>query len=121
TIAILGILSTILFISIPRAKASARQAQCLNNLRQHGLALANFLSENSVYPFVANPKYKTGGYPEHGKFFMHALSRSGLGPLPARSTEPTVYDCPSGFEISRGVVIQRSSLSSSYGYNAFGL
>jgi prepilin-type N-terminal cleavage/methylation domain-containing protein/prepilin-type processing-associated H-X9-DG protein len=50
-IAVIGILIALLLPAVQAARESARRAQCGNNLRQIGLALANYQSALRVYPF----------------------------------------------------------------------
>jgi len=49
-IAIIGILIALLLPAIQAARASARRAQCKNNLRQFGVATQNYLEVNRLFP-----------------------------------------------------------------------
>lgn len=51
-VAVIGILASILLGSLARAKVSARSTICLNQMRQLGVAVSNYMSDNQYYPAV---------------------------------------------------------------------
>lgn len=55
-VSIIGILTTILLPSLQKARDSAHTAVCLNNVKQVGVALINYSSEDEILP-VSNRRW----------------------------------------------------------------
>jgi prepilin-type processing-associated H-X9-DG protein/prepilin-type N-terminal cleavage/methylation domain-containing protein len=64
-IAIIGILAALLLPAISQLKRRAQQIQCANNVRQFGIGLQAFVTDNNSYPLYCDPEYTNGVYPEN--------------------------------------------------------
>jgi prepilin-type N-terminal cleavage/methylation domain-containing protein/prepilin-type processing-associated H-X9-DG protein len=61
TIAVIAILAALLLTALSRSKGSAKRTQCINNLRQLGLACRMYADENSDR--LPTPKVPVGNWP----------------------------------------------------------
>jgi prepilin-type N-terminal cleavage/methylation domain-containing protein/prepilin-type processing-associated H-X9-DG protein len=108
-IAIIGLLAALLLPALSRAKAQAQSAACKNQLRQTGLAMAMYLSENRRYPPFGNSKQ---------------IWAEWLYPYQRLSSTNRAWHCPA--YLSRGGSVRLSLPPGSpgpwsYSYNAFGV
>jgi prepilin-type N-terminal cleavage/methylation domain-containing protein len=82
-IAIIGILVALLLPAIQAAREAARRTQCLNQVRQMGVAVQNHLSAQKVFPTGGNSpnprieNYTTGGTNNPGR--ANGPNKQGLG------------------------------------------
>jgi len=120
-IAIIGILAALLLAGISQTKGRAQRIQCVNNLRQLGLALHGFVQKNQVYPLDQNDDSK-GDYSEHYRSWTEALNDE-LG-MP-KSAMPFftngVWNCPSARWSTDEATVNTMGIWFSYGYNNRGL
>jgi len=76
-IAIIAVLIALLLPAVQAAREAARRSQCVNNLKQIGLALHNYESTRSCFPYGANTYNVTYG----GNWVANLLPNLELGTL----------------------------------------
>ena len=63
-ILIVGLLTAILLPAVQSARGTARRISCVNNLKQFGIAIQYYVTDNNVFPIGANG---------NGSFSFHAI------------------------------------------------
>src|SRR5258708_18068390 len=113
-VVILGILATVAIAGIISDKGKARAIDCQNNLRQHGIALQDFINQAGAYPLIINTNVATRD-PDHSVW--QALAEHGLG-LEDVTIPKSVHHCPSA---TLQIRPSMSRAIDGYAYNANGL
>jgi prepilin-type N-terminal cleavage/methylation domain-containing protein len=120
-IAILGILAALLMPTLSLAKARAQRIQCANNVRQLGIGLHEFVSDNNIYPLYVDPEgggNDTNRYPESHTWEEAVAYQLGVRGRPYSIPGyflKRVWRCPG---VPSKDILETPA---SYGYNAFGI
>lgn len=117
-IAIIGILAALSLPALSRSLRRARQIQCVNNVRQIGQGLQEFVGENHKYPLFVDAKFATNGIPYDFNTWVETIGHQ-LGYDHHTDTNfwnRGVWLCPG----VKSMGILKTGFSS-YGYNAFGV
>jgi len=91
-ISIMGMLVSLLMPALREAKESARTVQCLNNLRQQGIAIHAYGNDFALYPWCtfSNPEV---WYVRLGSYLQKNTQNAG-GPSLTTDISP-IFQCPS--------------------------
>ncbi len=116
-ITILGILAALVLAVNSQAKAKALQIQCLNNVKQLGIALQEFRADYNCYPPFLDPSDHS-----ENRYWKNALGyemgiHTNTGYFPKG-----VWHCPAASRPSNSIWNLHNEVSyDDYGYNAYGL
>jgi len=100
-IAIIAVLIALLLPAVQAAREAARRAQCTNNLKQLGLAIANYESANSCYPMAAfYQSTPSGGVDQAVSCFGGILAYMEQAPLYASYNASFNYRCDANSTVS---------------------
>ncbi len=113
-IAIIGVLIALLLPAVQQAREAARRSQCINNMKQLGLAVHNYEGSIGSLPiagairqFPGTTSYFFGGWSVHGRILPYLEQGSAYGAInfdlsysaPANTTvsatQVAVFLCPS--------------------------
>ena len=93
-VAIIGILASILMPSLSKARDKAKQALCLSNQRQVGIASLSYIDDNNSY--APSDDAEVGvGTSEGRKFWYQRLIPDYLDEGPIEDGPSLVHQCPS--------------------------
>ena len=124
-IAIIGILAALLLPAISLAKARAKGIQCVNNVRQIGLAMLQYVGENHVYPLAQGfYDYDKTGFPHTIINWNDVLNRELGCENSDGYLERTIWKCPSAVRPANWATLTGYPDPKhyfSYGYNRSGI
>jgi prepilin-type N-terminal cleavage/methylation domain-containing protein/prepilin-type processing-associated H-X9-DG protein len=113
-IAIIALLASLLLPVLAVTKAKAHSAQCINNLRQHGVALAQWLADRHTYPLAySDPIFEKTE--ERYVFWQRALFTADTLDSEEKGS---IANCPA---VSKPKEFPDHKGHPDYGYNAWGL
>jgi type II secretory pathway pseudopilin PulG len=113
-IGVIGILAALLLPTFGHAKSKAHQIQCVSNLRQFGIGLQGFVTDNHTYP-----KLSGGTNSDQPYGWMYQLEHGGFDvskPKKGYWTEG-VWKCPSA---RWNMANPPMTPTFCYSYNAYG-
>ena len=114
------LLASLLTPKALETRPQAQKIQCGNNLRQVGIALGQFVADNSEYPLGINKEFSKGKYPAHSTSWRGALELmiSNVPPTSTWNPNEGIWDCPNA---SKPTDLPENIGYSDFGYNWTGL
>jgi prepilin-type processing-associated H-X9-DG protein/prepilin-type N-terminal cleavage/methylation domain-containing protein len=120
-IAIIALLAAMLLPALHRAKIASKNTVCKNNLRQLGLALQMYVTENAAYPYTVDANVSKTWYlftsPYYGSNLAVMTCPTFKGEWPIEQAIVWVF----GNAYHRGPSGPGRIAGVSYGYNGFGI
>ena len=121
-IAIIAVLAALLLPALSRAKATAKNAKCKNNIRQMGIALELYSGDTASYPYLTDMNTATTWYtaiaPYFAKNFKMIQCPTFKGEYPP---EEALVFLPGGWSGYRSPTTPDGISGLSYGYNGYGI
>jgi prepilin-type N-terminal cleavage/methylation domain-containing protein/prepilin-type processing-associated H-X9-DG protein len=109
-ITIIGILIALLLPAVQAAREASRRMQCCNNLKQWGLAMANYESQYGVYPYGIRYAFDT---PETNPNLRHTFVPS-LWPFIEQQSLYDRYNFSVGFYETANLAVEAVQVSCYY-------
>ena len=111
-VAIIAILAAMLLPALAQARANARTAKCMNNLKQIGLGLMMYINDYDGYMPVSN------AYNQMGYFWCDPIGVKYLGQKPVYQGWTAVASGPSMFKCPEDEKKPYGNYNVNYAYNA---
>ena len=120
-IAIIGIIAALLLPAISQSKKRAQQIQCVNNVRQLGQKMLEFVADNGTYPLSST---QPGEIYREGLISWPVYIQYGYIPRTSSSNHwfhQGIWQCPSAIRPQEFKTEWEYDNYCSYGYNEYGL